>query len=172
MQELFSRSCKIISAGWSLCFTQAPTPVWRYLSYHLTCALCMDCSGRPSRCHKSGQQLGAQRRQCTRRWQDRHSQDHNLNGRKLWTIRYFDVKSSKLNTSCSARENATTQETLSRIMNLWIQWPVMLSLTIKGFFNRSLSFLAEEIIIVDPVGGFDIDSAIVGVQEFFIRPSS
>ena len=48
----------------------------------------------------------------------------------------------------------------------------MLSLTIKGFFNRSLSFLAEEIIIVDPVGGFDIDSAIVGVQEFFIRPSS
>jgi len=38
--------------------------------------------------------------------------------------------------------------------------------------KRSLSFLAEEIIIVDPVGGFDIDSAIVGVQELHIRPSS
>jgi len=41
-----------------------------------------------------------------------------------------------------------------------------------GFIKRSLSFLAEEIIIVNPIGGFDIDSAIVRVQELFIRPSS
>jgi len=57
-------------------------------------------------------------------------------------------------------------------MNLWIQWPIMLSLTKKGFFNGPLSFLVEETTIVNPVGGFGIDSAIVGVQELFIRPSS
>ena len=172
MQGLFSRSCKIISAGWSLCFTQALTPVWRYLFYHLTCALYTDFSRRPSLCDKSGPQLQAQRHQYTRRWRNRHSQDHNPNDRKLWTIRFHDVKSSKFNTSCSVRENETTQETWSKIMNIWIQWAIMLSLTKTGFVKRSLSFLAEGIIIVNPVGGFDIDSAIVGVQEFFIRPSS
>ena len=172
MQGLFSRSCKIISAGWSLCFTQAPTPVWRYLSYHLTCALYTDFSRRPSLCDKSGPQLLAQPYQCTYRWRNRHSQDHNPNDRKLWIIRYHDVKLNKSSTSGSARENETTQETWSKIINLWIQWAIMLSLTKTGFVKRSLSFLAEGIIIVNPVGGFDIDSAIVGVQEFFIRPSS
>ena len=47
----------------------------------------------------------------------------------------------------------------------------MVLLTKTGFIRRSLSFLAEEIIIVNPIGGFDIDSAIVRVQELFIRPS-
>ena len=171
MQELFSRSCEIISAGWSLCFTQAPTPVWRYLSYHLTCALCMDYPRRPSRCDKSGRQLLAQRHQCTHWWRNRHLQDHNPNDKKLWIIRYFGVKSNKSNTSGSMWENETTQETWSKIMNPWIQWTIMLSLTKMGFIKRSLSFLAEEIIIVNPIGGFDIDSAIVRVQELFIRPS-
>jgi len=132
----------------------------------------MDCSRRPSLCDKSGSQLRAQQRQYTRRWRNRHSQDHNPSGRKLWTIRYFDVKSNKSNTSGSVRENATTQETWSKIMNLWIQWAVMVSLTKMGFIKRSLSFLTEEIISVNPVGRFDIDSAIVGMQELYIRPSS
>ena len=48
----------------------------------------------------------------------------------------------------------------------------MVSLTKTGFVKRQLSFLAEEIISVNPVGRFDIDSAIVGMQELYIRPSS
>ena len=48
----------------------------------------------------------------------------------------------------------------------------MVSLTKMGFIKRSLSFLTEEIISVNPVGRFDIDSAIVGMQELHIRPSS
>ena len=40
------------------------------------------------------------------------------------------------------------------------------------FVKRPLSFLTEEIISVNPVGRFDIDSAIVGMQELYIRPSS
>ena len=48
----------------------------------------------------------------------------------------------------------------------------MLSLTKMGFVKRFLSFLAEEIVSNDPVGRFDIDSAIVGVQALHIRPNS
>jgi len=47
----------------------------------------------------------------------------------------------------------------------------MLSLTKTGFIKRPLSFLAEEIIIVNPIGGFNIDSAIIGVQDSLIRPN-
>ena len=48
----------------------------------------------------------------------------------------------------------------------------MVRLTKMRFIKRPLSFFAEEIISVNPVGRFDIDSAIVGMQELLIRPSS
>jgi len=38
--------------------------------------------------------------------------------------------------------------------------------------HSPLSSLAEEIIMVNPVRGFHIDSAVVGVQESLIRPIS
>jgi len=40
----------------------------------------------------------------------------------------------------------------------------------ERFVKRPLSFWAEEMIVVDPVGGLEVDGAIVRVQEWFIRP--